>query len=113
MTYENNSTAMTGYVPHFTKAFFLKLCITYGKHFIHNEYLGFQVGGNCKCKPYIHAGRVSFNRWIYIQLYSGKINNLIKLPANLFFSHSQDSAIHVYVFLPGQFRVKSGTHFQQ
>src|SRR2546423_11106537 len=71
------------------------------------------MGGDGKCKTYVHTGRISFHRCIYKFLDLSESNDFVKFPADLSACHTENRAIQEYVLAPGQLRVEAGSHFQE
>ena len=64
-------------------------------------------------EPHIHAAGIALHRGVQEFLHLGKGDDFIELAFDLGPFHSEDRAVQVNVFAPGQFRVKAGSDLQQ
>ena len=114
MTYKQNGVSIVALTFfHFFYAFLLKLGITHGQHFIHNQYFRLQMGRHGKGKPHIHAGRIALHRGIKKFFHPGKIYDFIKLAAHFSPTHTENSTIEKNIFPAGKLGMKARTNFQQ
>ena len=102
-----------GNLLHFTETFFLEGAIADRQDFVHNQNLRFQMRCDGKGEPHIHAAGVAFDRRIEEFFHFGECDNGVEFLFDFRACHSKDCAIEKNVFPPGQFLVKTGSHFKQ
>src|SRR3990170_931670 len=71
------------------------------------------MGGNGKGQSYIHSAGVVLHWCIYEFPDLGKIHNRVEFAANLVSCQPNDRSVEIDIFSPGEFLVKTGTHFQE
>src|SRR5215471_1327999 len=113
VTHEENRPAMAGDFIHFAETLFLELCVSDGKDFVDDEYLGLKVSRDGKSQSDVHPRRVTFYRGVEKTLNFCESHNLVELLFDLSASHSENGAIEIDVFTSRKLRMKSGSYFQQ
>jgi hypothetical protein len=113
VTNEYDGSPLFRYLIHFAHTFSLEARVADCEHFVHQQKLGFQVGGHSKGQPQVHAARIMLDRSVNEFLDLRERNNLVKSPVNLGAPHTQDGAIQVGILPPRQFVMKTRTNFQQ
>src|SRR5262249_53486031 len=108
-----HGAALFGDFTHSTEAFSLEVDIANRKNLINNQYLRFEMCRHCECQPGVQPARIMLYRSIDELLELRELDNLIELPADLLFLHSQDGAVAIDVLPARKSRMKSGAPFQQ
>ena len=85
----------------------LQLVVALDKNF------GLKMRRYRKRQSNIHSARIMFHGRIEKILHLAKGNNLVELPSNFGFRHTQDCAIQKNVLPPGKLGVEAGSHFEQ
>ena len=102
-----------GNVAHFSEAFLLKLGVSDGQDFVHDQNFRLQMRGHRKGEANIHPTTVTFYRSIKEYLYTGKGNDLIELALNFQSAHPENRSVQEDVFAACQIRMEPGADFQQ
>ncbi len=110
---KQNSPSFLGNVLHPSHTFSLKFGISNCKHFIHNQNLGFKVGGYSESQTDLHPTGIPLCRSINKFLYTGKVNYFVKLAVNFSFFHSKNGPVEIYIFPACKFGMESSSNFQQ
>src|ERR1043166_9800557 len=92
VTDEQHGSTAFGDFAHFAEAFLLKLCVAHGQDFVNDQNLGFEMRGDGKRKPNIHAAAVAFDGCIKEFFDLGKSDDLVELAPNLLARHTQNRA---------------------
>src|SRR5262249_18561373 len=110
---EQNRPSTTGNLTHLAKAFFLKLRIAHGQHFVNDKNLGLQMRCDREGEPDIHAARVALHRRIQEAFHLGEGDDLVEF--TLYFSarHAEDRAVQEDVFAPCELGVEACADLQQ
>src|SRR5439155_19394996 len=66
-----------------------------------------------KCESDVHTARIALYRRVKKPIDTRKVNDLIEFVVDLASCHPEDAAVQVDILPPGQFRVKSSSHFQK
>ena len=93
MTHKQHRPPFLRHALHPSQALLLESGISHRKHFIHDQDLRLQVGGDGECEPHVHPGGVAFHRCVYELLHLGKGHNFVKLTFDLCLLHTQDGAV--------------------
>ena len=90
-------------------AFLLKHEVTHGKHFVNNEYLGYNNRGDGKGNASYHAGRIVLHGHIQELLDLGEFDDFVKMLTDKLTGIPKKSAVEVNVFARRQFHIKPST----
>jgi hypothetical protein len=91
----------------------LELFVADGESLVDNQDFRLEKGGDREGQAHIHATRVAFHRGVDKAIELGEGNNIIELPSNFCLAHAKDRAVKKHVVATGQFRMKSGAHFEE
>src|SRR5436309_15455142 len=113
MADEEHCPSLAGDTIHFSYAFILKRCVSYGQYLVDEQNFWLQVSSDGKGEPYKHSAAVAFY-WGVEKLFDlGKIDNFIELSFDFSTAHSEDCAIQKNILSAGQFRVKACPNLKQ
>ena len=84
-----------------------------GQHFVDQEDVVFEVGGDGEGKANGHAARIPFDGGIDELLELGKGDDLVEFAFDLAAPHAENGAVEVDVFAAGEFGMKAGANFEQ
>src|SRR5580700_373107 len=98
---------------HFPKALLLKLAVANCENLVDDQDLRVEMRGNRERKPNIHTAAISLHGHINEPLDAGKIDDFIEVSIDLATGHTKNRAIDKDIFPSGEFRMKSGSHFQE
>ena len=79
MTHKQDRPAGFGHVPHFPQALFLEGGIAHRQHFVDQQDLRLQVGGDGKGQAHLHPGAVMLEGGIDELLDLGKGHDFVEL----------------------------------
>src|SRR6266404_1422993 len=113
MTDKYYRASAPGDIAHFSQTLSLKTGVTDSQHLVHQKYFGFQMCGHSESESHIHPARVILYGSIQKPLDLAKSDDLVKLTIDVPATNSEDRAIQINVLSSGQFRMKTGTNFQQ
>src|SRR6516164_3057554 len=83
------------------------------EHFIKQQSIELEVGGNCKAQPQIHSRRVTLYGHIKETSDLGKFHDATKLPGDLLARHAKLCAVQVDVLATRKLGVKTGAEIDQ
>src|SRR5947209_571578 len=113
MADEKNGASFVCNIVHARHAFLLKRGVANREDFVNEEYFGLKVGSNRKCQSHVHAAGISLDGRVEEAFDAGKIDDLVKLAADLRTPHAKDASVQVYVFAACQLRMEAGADFQK
>src|SRR5205823_1270262 len=95
------------------EALLLKLRITNGQDFIHDEDLRIEMGCHCERQPHIHSARIPFHRRVEELVDLSEGDDFLEFASDLRPAHAEDCAVQEDVLASGQLRMKAGAYFEQ
>jgi len=111
---QNRSPLVPAQIPHLSQGLLLEIHIPDRKHLVRYQYFTFKVGRYGKAQPHVHSRRVALYRRVYVPgLYPAEGDYFVQLVGDLAAFHSEDRAVHKYVFTPGQLAVEAGPYLKQ
>src|SRR5207244_4183966 len=93
--------------------FGLKCQIADRQHFVEEQDIGLQMGGDGETEPQVHSGRIALDRNFQKLAQTGKFDDAIQLARDLRAAHAQDGSAEIDVFAARQLIVESGTDLDQ
>src|SRR4051794_35262878 len=113
MTHHDNRSTVFRYFAHPLCAAALECVISYGQHFIDDQYLRLQMCCHSERKSHVHAGRVSFYWGIEEFLDAREVDDGVELFLDFDALHAEDGAIEEDIFAAGEFGVEAGADFEE
>src|SRR5688500_5562144 len=113
VTYEKNGAPATRDVAELADALVLEPGVTDREHLVDEQHVGFEMRGNRKRKPHVHATRVVFDRRVDECPYFGELDDLVEIPEDVEARHAEDGAVQKDVLASRQIRVKTRADFEQ
>jgi hypothetical protein len=110
---EHGPTVASGDVLHPSEALSLELRVADGKHLVHDQHLGLEVGGHGEGQPHLHPAGVPLDGRVEESSDVGEGHDLVELPLDLRLSHAEDGAAHEDVLPPGELRMEPGARLEE
>ena len=90
-----------------------KKCIAYRQGFVDHQNIGIYMGNHRKRQAHHHAAGIRFHRLVDKVADIGKCLDVGKPGGSFIMGEAQHCRIQIHIFAPREFRVESGTQFQQ
>src|SRR6185295_9746835 len=113
MTDEQHGSSRTRHIAHLPQTLLLKRRITNRQHFIHDQDLRLEMRGHREREPHVHARREMLHRSVDKFFNLSEVDDLIKLPPDLFMTYPEYRAVEINVFSRRQLRMKTRANFEQ
>ncbi len=110
---EHHRAPLPGDIAHFAHAFAAELRVPDRQHFIDQQHLRVEVGGDGKGQPHLHPAGIALDRCIDKALHTGKFDDFVEAAFDLAVAHPQDCAVHEDVLATSEFRMEARPYFQQ
>jgi len=111
---QDSSPLLFAHLLHLPEAFFLKLDVPHGEHFVGDQDFGVEVRCDGEGEPHVHAAGVALDGGVdEFRLDFGERDDLVEVSVDVGLGHAEDRAVEVDVFPPREFRMKACPHFKQ
>src|SRR5688500_19898659 len=93
VTHEKHGASAACDVVEFSDALLLKLGVADREHLVDEQHVGFEMCGNGKRQPHVHAARVMLDGSVDESPDFGELDDLVELPEDLDARHAEDGPV--------------------